>query len=162
MAKKSNNKTKYRVKPDKALVTNILVAAVYIILGILFCTFKAQVLGWLIWIVGILLIVQGAVDLIAYRKTTPAVIEIVLGVLTIVCGNVFVQVVAIVLGIVVILYGLSGLVTNSKNIFSLALNLLTIVAGVLLVLNPNGAIEWMFIVLGVLLIVDGVIALFKK
>lgn len=159
MAKKGN--TKYHVKPDKQLVSQILMAIAYIAIGVLFCVFKAQVLGWIIWVVGILLILKGAVDFLSYKLTVPAIVNIALGVLTIVFGYVFAQAIAIVVGIVIILYGLSNLLNNSRNIFTLAISILTIVGGFLLVFNPNGGIEWLFIVIGVVFIIDGVLALVR-
>lgn len=160
MAKKGN--TKYHVKPDKQLVNNILTALVYIGIGVLFCIFKGQVLNWLIWIVGFLLILRGCVDFISYKLVTRAVVEIALGVLTLVFGGLFASALTIVVGIVIALYGLSNLLNNSRNIFTLLVSVLTIVGGILIAVNPGGAVAWLFIVVGVVFIVDGILALFGK
>ncbi len=161
MAKKGN--TKYHVKPDKQLLNNILTAVAYIAIGVLFCVFKGAVLNWLVWIIGALLIIRGAVDFLSGRRlTSRALAEIVLGVLTILFGVLFAEAIAIVIGIVIILYGVVNLLNNSRNIFTLLVSVLTIVCGVMIVANSSGAISWLFVAIGVMFIVDGVLALFGK
>lgn len=161
MAKKGN--TKYHVKPDKQLLNNILTAVAYIAIGVLFCIFKGAVLNWLVWIIGVLLIIRGAVDFLSGRRlTSRALAEILLGVLTILFGVLFAEAIAIVIGIVIILYGVVNLLNNSRNIFTLLVSVLTIVCGVMIVANSSGAISWLFVAIGVMFIIDGVLALFGK
>lgn len=161
MAKKGN--TKYHVKPDKQLVNDVLTAVAYIAIGVLFCIFKGTVLNWLVWLIGALLILRGAVDFLSSKRlSSRALAEILLGVLTILFGVLFANAIAIVIGIVVILYGIVNLLNNSRNIFTLLVSVLTIVCGVMIVANSSGAISWLFVAIGVMFIIDGILALFGK
>lgn len=162
MAKKDTQKTKYRVKHDKQMYSNIVSALAYILLGIMFCIWKDAVLKWIMLIFGVLLIVKGTVDVLA-RFVTVGAIEIAIGVLTIIFGFTAVQVALIVFGILIAVYGFSGLLNGGyKNLFTLIVCGLTIAGGILLACNSSGAIQWLFIVVGVMFIVDGVLALLGK
>lgn len=160
MAKKGN--TKYRVKANKEQISQIIVALVYIALGVLFCIFQAQVASWLVYVVGGLLILKGVIDLFVYRLTISAAIELVLGIVAIVLGATLLDLIAVVVGVVIAVYGVMNLVKlGVKDFLSIVVNVLLIVAGVMLATNPGAGYAWMFIVIGIVFIVDGVIALVK-
>ncbi len=161
MAKK-NSTTKYRVKPNKDVVSKIISAAALIVVGILMCIFKQQVIQWLMLILGIMLIVKGVLDFMSGLTVTGGV-EIVLGILTLVFGFMAVQIAIIVLGIILALYGVSGLMYGGyRNLFTLVYCIVLIVGGVMLACNSSAAIDGIFIAVGVILIVEGVLSLFGK
>lgn len=160
MAKKGN--TKYRVKANKEQVAQIITALVYIALGVLFCIFQEQVAGWLVYVVGGLLVLKGVIDLFVYRLTVTAAIELVLGILAIVLGVAILDAIAIIVGVIIAVYGVMNLIKfGVKDLISVVINVLLIVAGVLLATNPGAGYAWMFIIIGVVFIVDGVMSLVK-
>ncbi len=161
MAKK-NSTTKYRVKPNKDVVSKIISAAALIIIGVLMCIYKQQVIQWLMLILGIMLIVKGVLDFMS-GLTIIGGFEIVLGILTLVFGFAFVQIAVIVLGVILALYGVSGLMYGGfRNLFTLIYCIVLIVGGVMLACNYSQAIDWIFIVVGVMLILEGILSLFGK
>lgn len=159
MAKEKN--TKYRVKLNDKQISMLVMALVYIALGVLFIIFKGQILTWITYVIGALLIVKGVIDFVSYKLIIPAAVEISLGILAIILGAAVTQAVAIIVGVILILYGLYNLFTQPKTIVSLVIDILTVVAGVLLMINTSGVIEWLFIVMGVIFIINGICEFLK-
>ncbi|MBQ8859072.1 MAG: DUF308 domain-containing protein [Clostridia bacterium] len=148
MAKKRNN--------------NFVTALAYIVIGVLFCLFKATVLDWLMTAVGAIFILQGIVDLIR-KNVFNGLVGVVVGIVILLGGWLFVEIVLLVLGVLLAIKGvmalLGALSAKKKNIISILFALLTVVIGVMLVVSKWAMVDTMFIVIGVLLIVDGVMDL---
>ena len=159
MAKEKN--TKYRVKLNDKQISMLVMALVYIALGVLFIIFKGQILTWITYVIGALLIVKGVIDFVSYKLIIPAAVEISLGILAISRGAAVTQAVASIGGVMLVLYGLYNLFTQPKTIVSLVIDILTVVAGVLLMINTSGVIEWLFIVMGVIFIINGICEFLK-
>ena len=81
----------------KKVSNNVIAAILYILLGVLFIVFKAGMLNWLMTIVGIVFIALGVYNIIQ-RRLTNGIIEAVIGVVVILGGWLFVEIVLIVLG----------------------------------------------------------------
>ncbi len=147
---------------DIKLSKSALSAIVYIIVGILFCVFKTQVLSWLMTAVGVILIVYGLYALISLKRTTEAVLYMAVGAIILLGGWLFVEIALIILGVAVLIQGIVDLSTalKSKSTPAILSAILTIVVGILLVLGKFLMLDWFFIVLGVIFIVDGVMTLF--
>lgn len=142
--------------------SSVLAAIVYILVGILFCVFKTQVLSWLMTAVGVVLVVYGLYYLLSLKKTTEAVLYMAVGAVILLGGWLFVEIALIILGVAVLIQGVIDLsyALKSKVTASILSAILTIIVGLLLVLGKFIMLDWFFIVLGVIFIVDGVMTLF--
>lgn len=148
-------------KRSKAANRSLLLALAYIVMGILFCLKQGAVLNWIMWIAGILFIVQGVLDIV-YHNTVPGIVEIVLGVAILYFGIALLNVAVLVLGIILIVYSIANLIRYHQNLFTILVNLFTALVGALLVANQWLVYTWFFYVLGIALIVNGVLTLLKK
>lgn len=155
---------------NKKLSNNQLYTAIaLIVIGILFCCFRAAMLDVLFTIVGAVLIALGAYDL--FRKNwVMGAIELALGIAIIVCGWTVLEIALLVLGIVFIIYGVYSLIVVARKIRSLkdlgawiALlkPILLILLGIFLVVARWALFDWIFIVVGIIAIADGVLMIVK-
>ncbi len=142
---------------------NIITAALYIIVGILFCIFKAGVLNFTMTVIGALLIVAGVLRILK-KQLTEGIIFAALGVLIILGGWLFVDVILLVLGVFLAAKGVLDLLTAIKynNLAATVSSAITILVGIMLVVSKWALLDWIFIILGVILAVDGVILLAEK
>ena len=150
---------------SKKINSNLMSAIMYIVIGALFCIFKAGVLDWLMTIAGILFIVFGIIDLVK-GTTTSGVINIAIGAVILIGGWFFIEVVLIVFGILLAVKGTIALINALKarnvSVFNVIFAVLTLAVGVMLIVSKWALIDWFFIVMGVIFIVDGVLGLFGK
>lgn len=149
-------------KSTNKVTNNMVYALLYVIVGILFIVFKSGMLNWLMTIIGVVFIALGVYDIIK-KNLTNGIIEAAIGVVIIVGGWVFVEIVLIVFGALLIVKGVTDLISlfkGSKDVVSIIVALLTIALGVLLVVSKWVALDWMFIVIGVVFIVEGAFSLF--
>ena len=148
MAKKRNN--------------NLATAVAYIVIGVLFCLFKGTVLDWLMTAVGAIFLLQGIVDLIR-KNVFSGLVSVVIGIVIIMGGWLFIEIVLLVLGVLLAVKGvlalLGALGAKKKNLFSILFALLTVVVGVMLIVSKWAMMDTLFLVIGVLLIVDGAMSL---
>lgn len=139
----------------------LLTAALYLLVGILFCIFKGSVLGWLFTVVGILFVVQGVLSILA-KDTVSGAISLVIGLVLLIGGWTIVEIILIVFGILMLVKGVMNLFTLLRGKPS-AMQLLTaagtVLIGILLIVSRWVIFDWFFIIMGVFFIVDGVIAL---
>lgn len=139
--------------------SSLIAGILSVVIGILFCIFKGEIVSWMMTAIGVVLIVMGILDIIA-KNLTKGIIEIAIGVAIIVCGWLIVQIVLLILGILLVVYGVLCIKDiKVKNIFSILKVVLLIALGVLLIINKFAALDWMFIVIGVIAIVNGCIIL---
>ena len=99
------------------------------------------------------------------KNITNGIIEAAIGVVVIVGGWVFVEIVLIVFGSLLIVKGVTDLISlfkGSKNVVSIIVAILTIALGVLLIVSKWVALDWMFIVIGIVFIVEGAFSLFPE
>ena len=136
MAKKKIN--------DQALINAIAL----IVLGILFCIFRAGMINVLLTIVGVVLIGLGVYDIVK-KKYIPAVIEIILGIAVIVCGWLILEIALLVLGIGLVLYSVYEIVMivknfNKKNWMALIKPIIMLVIGIFLIVARWVMVDWIF------------------
>ena len=144
----------------------IIMAILYIVIGILFIAFRSALLNWMLTATGILAIAYG-IYLIVKKQLVLGIIFAVVGVVLILGGWLFLTIVLIILGVLLIVYGVKDLVEllqakGKTPVIPVLVACLTIIAGILLVVSKWAFLDWFFIVIGALLIVDGVLALIKK
>ncbi len=151
-------------KSSSKVTNNMVYALLYVIVGILFIVFKSGMLNWLMTIIGVVFIALGVYDIIK-KNITNGIIEAAIGVVVIVGGWVFVEIVLIVFGSLLIVKGVTDLISlfkGSKNVVSIIVAILTIALGVLLIVSKWVALDWMFIVIGIVFIVEGAFSLFPE
>ena len=150
---------------SKKFYSNLTSALMYIVIGALFCLFKASVLDWLMTVAGILFIVFGVIDLIK-GGTTSGIINVAIGVVILIGGWFFIEVVLIVFGILLAVKGAIALANAlkalNKSFFNIVFAALTLVVGIMLIVSKWALIDWFFVVMGVMFIIDGVLGLFGK
>ena len=154
MAKKKLN--------DQAIINAIAL----IVLGILFCIFRAGMINALLTIVGVVLIGLGVYDIVK-KNYIPAVIEIILGIAVIVCGWTILDIALLVLGIGLVIYSVYQIVMIAKDFkkkgwMALIKPIITLIIGVFLIVAKWFLVDWVFIVIGVIFIINGIMALLQK
>lgn len=140
---------------------NMTNAVLYLLVGILFCIFRAGVLNWLLTVVGVLFIVQGVVSLLQ-KDIAGGVTGLVIGLLVILGGWLFIEIVMILFGVLVILKGVTSLLSalkRQKNTVPILMSGLTLFVGIMLIVSRWAMLDWFFIILGVIFIVNGLLAL---
>ena len=145
-------------------------AIALIVIGVLFCIFKSDMLSILFTVIGVVLICVGLIKLFSKAYAEGAV-EIAVGIVIITCGWTILDITLLLIGIVAIVYGIYLFVTlipKYKNMkgYDLVANILAplfvIIVGILLVVSKWKLSNAIFIVLGVLSIIDGILMLAKK
>ncbi|MBO5773606.1 MAG: DUF308 domain-containing protein [Clostridia bacterium] len=154
MAKKKLN--------DQAIINAIAL----IVLGILFCIFRAGMINVLLTIVGVVLIGLGIYDIVK-KNYIPAVIEIILGIAVIVCGWTILDIALLVLGIGLVIYSVYQIVMIAKDFkkkgwMALIKPIITLIIGIFLIVAKWLLVDWVFIVIGVIFIINGIMALLQK
>ena len=154
MAKKKLN--------DQAIINAIAL----IVLGILFCIFRAGMINVLLTIVGVVLIGLGIYDIVK-KNYIPAVIEIILGIAVIVCGWTILDIALLVLGIGLVIYSVYQIIMIAKDFkkkgwMALIKPIITLIIGVFLIVAKWLLVDWVFIVIGVIFIINGIMALLQK
>ena len=146
-------------KKSKKVANALIYALVYILIGVLFLIFKAAVAVWCVIAIGVLLIVQGVLDMVN-RRLVQGILEAVIGVLAIVFAAAITKYAIIVLGVILLVWAVLRLFDNSRKT---GLTLLYIVGaaviGVLMIINAFAVLDWFFLVIGILLIVEGILCL---
>lgn len=146
-------------KKSKQVANALIYALIYIVVGILFCIYRGAVARWCVIGIGILLIVQGVLDM-TNRRLVQGILEAAVGVLAIVFAAAIAKYAIIVLGVILLLWAVLRLFDNSRKT---ALTLLYIVGagvlGVLMIVSYYKVASWFFLVLGILLIVEGILCL---
>ncbi len=145
--------------------SNVTNAILYIVIGILFCIFKNDVLGWMMTIAGILFIVFGVLDL-SYGEWLSCAVNLIIGVAILAGGWYFTSIVLLVFGILIAVKGALALITaikkKKKNFFEVLFALITMIAGVLLIVSKWVILDLFFLGIGIVLIVNGLISLARK
>ncbi len=152
-------------KKTTIYINNRLTTAVlYILVGVLFCIFRAGMLNWLLTAAGIVFIALGVYDIIK-KNMVNGIVEAVIGVVILVGGWAFVTVALIVFGALLIIKGVLDLMNAMKSkagLLTYLAAIATAVVGVLLIVSKWVALDWFFIVMGVILVIDGALLLFNK
>ena len=143
--------------------SNLVNALIYIVLGVLFCIFKAGMLNWMLTIAGIVFIVLGVLDLVKKEYISGAV-SIGIGAIIILGGWLFVEIVLLVFGIMLAIKGGLSMIdaVKGKSIVDIIFAGITIAAGIMLIISKWALIDWFFIIIGIILIVNGALELVGK
>lgn len=150
---------------QKLETTNIVTCAIYIVIGILLCAMRMELLNILMTIIGALFLICGIYDL-AKHITTRGAVEVVIGVAIIVCGWTIAQYVLLVFGILLAIKGICDLAkilqSKIKDNVAILSACITLVIGVILCVAPFAIGDIICIIVGVAFVIDGVLALLNK
>lgn len=151
---------KLTVKINDATLTAVL----YVVVGVLCCVFRADMLKIMFAIIGALFIIKGVLSLLE-KDWVNASINIVIGILVIVFAFTdLIDIILIVFGVLIMLSGIQQLVPalKQKDIMPIVAAAVTITVGILLIVSNWVLVDWIFIVIGVIFIVDGILKLLGK
>ena len=151
-------------KTTKKVSDSVMYAVLYILIGIMFIVFQRSMLNWLLTIAGIVFIALGIYDIIK-KNMTNGIIEAVIGIVIILGGWLFVEIVLIVFGALLAVKGISDLIAafqGTRNVMNIIVAILTLVVGILLIVSKWVMVDWFFIVVGVVFIVEGGLSLLGK
>ncbi len=148
----------------KKFLDNRTVAALLcIIVGVLFCIFKARILNWILTAVGVVFVAY-AIYFLVQKNYTNAVILGVVGVLLILGGWLFIKVAMTIIGIIMAVAGICSLfpAVRAKDVKSVVVSAATAVIGIMLIVSGWTVADWAFIVSGIILIADGFLSLVSQ
>ena len=147
----------------KKLNTNSLIMAlVYIVIGVLLCIFRSGMLNIFLTVAGALLIIYGIYELIQ-KQFLNGVLLTVFGIVLIVGGWTILDIILLIMGIVLAVYGAYELIMllskKSKVALSYVDACITLIIGILFIAMKWAMLDWFIVVLGIVAIVNGVIIL---
>ena len=135
-------------------------ALLYILIGALLAVFKEGVLDWAIFVVGVIFIVSGVLEVVK-KKYFGGAISLTIGIAILILGGILKDIVFLVLGILIAIKGFVSLIAalnqKKKNALEVLFPLLTIALGVLLAFGNLAGI--IIFIAGILLVIDGIIGL---
>lgn len=148
--------------------TNIISAAITIIIGLLLMILQGRVISIVLTVCAVAVLVSAVMDFIG-KKMESGAIKAVIGVCILIFGWAFVELAFYILAAAIIIMGITQIinirkygphgVTVKDNVFIYGKSVLTVIAGACLLFNQGGAINGVFIATGILLIVEGVMEL---
>lgn len=148
----------------------ILVAALTILMGLLFLILKSDLINILMTVGGVCLIVLGIVDLIGHC-VPPAVVKLVVGAVVILFGWLLTAAVLYIVAAALLICGILLLYEKIKcktkgdtflrTLLEYTVPVGIILIGIILFFNQTGAMNFVFIVSGIFAILDGAIMLFN-
>lgn len=144
-------------KIDSTLFTSIL----YIVVGVLLAVMPGELLKWAMVIAGAFFILSGVLELIK-QNWVGGIISLVIGVVIILGGWLFLEIVLLVLGVLIALKGVVALINAIKyntTVLGLLFPILTIIAGVGLAFALGSIRSIVCIVVGIFLAINGIIGL---
>ena len=140
--------------------SNFSSALLYIVVGALLIYFRGEALHWAMTIGGVLFLVSGVIDLLR-KNYSGGAISLIIGLVILLGGWLFLEIVLLVLGILIAVKGLFALIDalRGKKSFIAALFAIgSIVVGILIAFG--NVVDTVLLVAGILLVVDGVLGLF--
>ena len=147
----------------KEINNRLLVGLSYLTVGVLFCIFRGSVLNWIMTVIGAIFIVK-AVFALSLQDWISAAVYGVIGVLLIVGGWLFLQVVMVLLGIMLTIVGVAILLSaiHEGSFKDAIVPVITLIVGIMLIVSCWFVADWFFVVCGVALVIDGVMTLFGE
>lgn len=149
----------------------VIIGILNIIIGVLLIILKRDSLNIILIVSGVFLAIDGVFALfggIQSKLVIPIVIGglmLALGIALIILPNLFADIFMVLLGIMLILMGVTGALSvldNDKTsipniVFSAVIAVAMVVAGVFAIIYMDDAKDWVMILIGVLMIITGVL-----
>ena len=144
-------------------LNNIFTCIFYAIIGLLLIILQGGSLNILMTVVGALLIVLGAIDIIKNKDVTKGLIEVVAGIAIIVCGWLIADIVLLIFGVLLVVKGAMEIFQVYKKGFSAMLSpIVLIVVGILLIIAKWTLLDLFCIIAGAIFLLNAVLVLFGK
>lgn len=145
--------------------SQLFVSIGMIVLGVLFVVKKSSVIHTAIMLIAAVLLLSAILDFIK-KESGSGVVKAVLAIGIAVFGWMFVGLALYLVGILLILHGVTQLVQNAKGKsggnLAYAIPVFSLIAGCCLLFNQGGTVNWIFVVAGLILIVEGVLSLTRS
>ena len=153
----------------------LIPAILSIVLGIVLIIARRAALDVLVKIVGILIAVSGVAFIVAYfvrgdsnarlqLTVGPAAVAVIFGIVLFFCASAVVDFFPILMGIILILNGLSHLtmasVDEGDRVLTAIMGVIVIIFGVLIVMRPGFVADAVMVFIGAFFIVNGLFDLF--
>lgn len=153
----------------------LIPAILSIVLGIVLIVARRAALDVLVKIVGVLIAVSGVAFIVAYfvrgdsnaklqLTVGPAAVAVIFGIVLFFCASAVVDFFPILMGIILILNGLSHLtvasVDDGDRVITAIMGVIVIIFGVLIVLRPGFVADAVMVFIGAFFIVNGLFDLF--
>lgn len=153
----------------------LIPAILSIVLGIVLIVARRAALDVLVKIVGILIAVSGVAFIVAYfvrgdsnarlqLTVGPAAVAVIFGIVLFFCASAVVDFFPILMGVILILNGLSHLtmasVDEGDRVLTAIMGVVVIIFGVLIVLRPGFVADAIMVFIGAFFIVNGLFDLF--
>ena len=153
----------------------LIPAILSIVLGIVLIVARRAALDVLVKIVGILIAVAGVAFIIAYfvrgdsnarlqLTVGPAAVAVIFGIVLFFCASAVVDFFPILMGVILILNGLSHLtmasVDDGDRVLTAIMGVVVIIFGVLIVMRPGFVADAVMVFIGAFFIVNGLFDLF--
>ncbi len=155
---------------DTEWVTPFILAAVLILAGLLLIIYKRGALVTILMVVGVLLFILGVLGIVLTLRSSNqfplfSLIELIIGVVLIVIPGFISDVMMVLIGISLILYGgitVMGAVSSvspdkTGKIISLLIGAIALVVGIYALLNLNSTADVVMIIIGAITLVLGVL-----
>ena len=140
--------------------SNFVSALLYILIGVLLIVFRGETLNWAMTIGGIFFLVSGVIDLLR-KNYTGGAISLIIGLIILLGGWLFLEIVLLVLGILIAIKGLFALfdaLRGKKSFLAAIFAIISIAVGVMIAIG--NVVDTILLVAGILMVVDGVLGLF--
>ncbi len=155
---------------DTEWVTPFILAAVLIIAGLLLIVYKRGALVTILMLVGVLLFILGVLGIVLTLRSSNqfpifSLIELVIGVVLIVVPGLISDVMMVLIGISLILYGgltvmgavSAGATDNTGRVVSLLIGAIALIVGIYALINLNSTADIVMIIIGAITLVLGVL-----
>jgi uncharacterized membrane protein HdeD (DUF308 family) len=144
--------------------SNLSSALLYIVIGVLLFLFPGDALKWAMTIGGAFFVICGIADLLR-KYTSSGLMNLIIGLVILLGGWLFLDIVLLVLGILIAIKGIFALLDalrGKKSVIGAIFAIISIAVGALLVFgNTAQTLATILKIAGVLLAVDGVLGLFS-
>lgn len=162
MARRTRS-TRARKSNSNAVEFWLITPAVYLIVGILLCIFKADVLRWCIIGFGVVNIFM-AINPLMCKMYVDGFIRLLIGVFIIVFGALILKVAIIIFGVFMLYNGVRSLFLYfSKKIKAVSVvgAIINILLGIILIACNWLVYDWLFIAIGIMFILNGLAYVIK-
>ena len=146
--------------------SNLIMAAAYIAIGILFIILKGAVISIAMTVIGLLLIAAAVRDFLS-KDMAAAIVKAVVGIVVLVAGFAFVSIALYIMAAILLVLSLIELyrilsAKGKKKYLKILEPAVSVVIALILLFNQGGAVNWMFVFAGVLFVGEGSLILYNQ
>ncbi|HBA93870.1 MAG TPA: hypothetical protein DCZ02_04565, partial [Ruminococcaceae bacterium] len=151
---------------------SIATIIVSVVIGVLFIAFPSQCIDYISLVVGVSMIVVGALSVIAYIADRTGGLSFALGIIVLICGIVvcvkyraILSIIVVIFGILILVSGLTNIATSIRSIifsgvsgwFTMVLSVVTSIFGIVAITKSNQLTDSIVRFIGAALIIYSVL-----